>query len=418
MKMVSNARPYTKTQDTIVVFFCVFCGCSGGLFCCFSFLSHTFLVSYILVKMDSARTSSAIQFPMNVRQQQEANHHRNGEQPRVTIIMPREMLTTAAVNINDDDDDEDGEVRSYDTDTLMREIAIQRRNEASRQAAQSGGGLGNNNITRQVTSHGETSSRPRTSTTKTSAATCKRKRDPADDLICPITLELPLDPVMAADGRVYERDAIREHFNNATNGVVKSPFTNEKLDNTTLVAATQHRNTIETLIDTHVITGELADRWIQRVQENKDLLARARRGDVQALETVATNAYWRTNGFRDNDTVRYDWCKRLHDAGNPKGTAYLAFFHLHGVSVTVNPRQALVYLALAAAQGSNLAAYKLAHILACDHRSFELEQDVPQGLRLLERATSGACPHDHIPSHIKREIWSLLKTLRRQTSGS
>ena len=30
----------------------------------------------------------------------------------------------------------------------------------------------------------------------------RQKRCPSDDLICPITLELPYDPVMAEDGRV------------------------------------------------------------------------------------------------------------------------------------------------------------------------------------------------------------------------
>ena len=35
----------------------------------------------------------------------------------------------------------------------------------------------------------------------TSESAKRQKRCPSDDLICPITLELPFDPVMAEDGR-------------------------------------------------------------------------------------------------------------------------------------------------------------------------------------------------------------------------
>ena len=38
------------------------------------------------------------------------------------------------------------------------------------------------------------------------------KKSPSDDLICPITLELPWEPVTAEDGRVYEKEAIEQHI--------------------------------------------------------------------------------------------------------------------------------------------------------------------------------------------------------------
>ena len=43
---------------------------------------------------------------------------------------------------------------------------------------------------------------------------------------CPITLEACVHPVVASDGRVYERDAIMQHL--TTNGMV-SPFTKQPL---------------------------------------------------------------------------------------------------------------------------------------------------------------------------------------------
>eukprot|EP00966_Prymnesium_polylepis_P099303 2299984-Prymnesium_polylepis.1 len=50
----------------------------------------------------------------------------------------------------------------------------------------------------------------------------------ADEWVCPITFELPLDPVFAEDGRTYERCAIEEHIR--TQGAeLKSPLTNEPM---------------------------------------------------------------------------------------------------------------------------------------------------------------------------------------------
>ena len=57
----------------------------------------------------------------------------------------------------------------------------------------------------------------------------QKQKSVADDLICPITLDLPYDPVTAADGRIYERLAIEAHINNNSNRILKSPMTNESM---------------------------------------------------------------------------------------------------------------------------------------------------------------------------------------------
>ena len=49
--------------------------------------------------------------------------------------------------------------------------------------------------------------------------------DGAEELVCPITQELPTDPVMAEDGRVYERSAITAWLR--TN--INSPHTRERM---------------------------------------------------------------------------------------------------------------------------------------------------------------------------------------------
>ena len=60
----------------------------------------------------------------------------------------------------------------------------------------------------------------------------RRKGDVELDLICPITHELPFDPVMAEDGRVYERNAIQEYFDGKEAALVKSPMTNQMISKT------------------------------------------------------------------------------------------------------------------------------------------------------------------------------------------
>ena len=63
----------------------------------------------------------------------------------------------------------------------------------------------------------------------------------AEEYVCPITAELPVDPVTAEDGRCYERCAIEEWFERQSQAQVKFPVTNElmgkRLD---LRAASQH----------------------------------------------------------------------------------------------------------------------------------------------------------------------------------
>ena len=66
-----------------------------------------------------------------------------------------------------------------------------------------------------------------------SAAAAPAPRDeeePPDDFICPITTEVMIDPVMAADGHAYERTAIERWL--ATKST--SPMTGEALEHTFL----------------------------------------------------------------------------------------------------------------------------------------------------------------------------------------
>eukprot|EP00966_Prymnesium_polylepis_P151799 3506872-Prymnesium_polylepis.1 len=79
----------------------------------------------------------------------------------------------------------------------------------------------------------------------------------ADVWICPITFELPLDPVHAEDGRTYERTAIEEHIR-VRGTDLRSPISNEPMGSR-LMANPQARSTIEQLVRTGVLGGDKAE---------------------------------------------------------------------------------------------------------------------------------------------------------------
>ena len=108
--------------------------------------------------------------------------------------------------------------------------------------------------------------------------------DIAKEFICPITQELPFEPVMAKDGKIYEREAILEWFRKK-DGDATSPSTGKVID-VELVPAVQVRNTIEALIKSGAIEGEAAAAWRKKLeQENevKEKHAKAEGGDGDAM---------------------------------------------------------------------------------------------------------------------------------------
>lgn len=61
---------------------------------------------------------------------------------------------------------------------------------------------------------------------------------------CPITLELMKDPVMAKDGRTYERAAFKQWFD-ARRPVYKSPMTNVRLSSSEVIDNNDLRSEIK-----------------------------------------------------------------------------------------------------------------------------------------------------------------------------
>ena len=120
----------------------------------------------------------------------------------------------------------------------------------------------------------------------------------AKEFVCPITQELPISPVTAEDGKIYEETAIREWFSKK-DGEPTSPSTGAVIG-TKLFPAPQVRNTIETLIQSGDIDDELAEAWKQKLAQEdlvKQMRAKAEAGDGKAMCELGAWYSHGTNGL-------------------------------------------------------------------------------------------------------------------------
>ena len=119
--------------------------------------------------------------------------------------------------------------------------------------------------------------------TEEAAQLCKIKDDMheiGEELVCAITLSLPVDPVTACDGHIYERSAVEEWLNR---GNYRSPRTNEQMGST-LRPAPHVKNVIEKLIMSGVLADGVVESWQKRLQEDKEL--QQTRGKLAVSEKV------------------------------------------------------------------------------------------------------------------------------------
>ncbi|CAB9521742.1 U-box domain-containing protein [Seminavis robusta] len=248
----------------------------------------------------------------------------------------------------------------------------------------------------------------------TSATTSEKhpKKNPADDLICPITRELPWVPVTAADGRTYEREAIKTYFKTQREkGLpIKSPFTNETM-NDKLLPAPHIKSLIETLIENNVIAGDLLEAWNKRIEgeeEKEDLLQEANDGDGDAMYAVACHYEKGTWGFPEDPSLSFEWYKKSHQAGNTRGTACLGMAFLGGRGVERCHPLGMMYLGQAATAGSSFAACWLGTCLAKGYYGMPVNEK--EGIFWL-RKSLGVCAYPHMSNNTKIDAVLLLEKL-------
>jgi U-box domain/Sel1 repeat len=228
-----------------------------------------------------------------------------------------------------------------------------------------------------------------------------------DNLLCPITLELPFDPVTAADGKVYDRWAIEKHIDvqQAKGGPVKSPMTNQVMD-TALLPCLQVKSLIGDLIEEGAITGALASHW----KEKQQLVSGANAGDSSSMVTLGGNYYTGKNGFPKDTKKAFEWYDKARVAGDANGTIEVARMLYEGKYVEQDRSKALVYITVAAERGSGYAKYWLGKSIGFGNRGFKANRN--EGIAWLEASLAG--PRLNMaPEHVA-EAERLLEQLKSQ----
>ena len=187
--------------------------------------------------------------------------------------------------------------------------------------------------------------------------------DVATEYLCPITAELPLDPVMAEDGRIYERQAIEEHFaTRAGRGDgIKSPMTNEPMGQR-LLPATQVKNSIEKLVRSGAIGGDKAERWLERIKDEakvEEWRKKAEGGDANAMFQLGICYYNGSCGLQENLTTAFGWYSKGAEADHVSCIGLAGCMVAEGDGTPQQEAHGISLITRAAMMGSKGAAFSL-----------------------------------------------------------
>jgi hypothetical protein len=270
---------------------------------------------------------------------------------------------------------------------------------------------------------------------------CKRYRHTIDEVaaeyVCPITGELPLDPVTADDGRCYERWAIEEWFERQEE--IKSPMTNEpmftkrllpavQVRNTLkrlvlglglahvtnepmgkrLLPAVQVRNTLKHLVQSGAITGSKADAWKKAIADEEEVAAlrvKAGGGDAVAMRTLGFSYQLALHGLKKDATQAFTWLKKAADLNERLAVIGCACAYLNGEGVERSNSRGVAMLGIASVLGSEAACCFLGQANAEALWGFNKDpQEATRWYREMQKCTS----NDATPSRRDAAVAWLL----------
>ena len=218
----------------------------------------------------------------------------------------------------------------------------------------------------------------------------------ATEFLCPITHELPIAPVMAKDGVVYERAAIERWFE-TKEGDPTSPSTGAVIS-TELIPAPQIRNTIEALVKSGAIDGlEVATAWKQKLANEtlvEETRAEAEGGDGNAMYQLGVWYQAGAKGLAKDNAQARAWYELSAAARNPKGMGSFGEYLLIGSGGPKNTALGLVLSTDAAHLGSNVAACNLGEAFFTG--KFGLPKDPVQARFWLKKVVEGECEYKHL----------------------
>lgn len=185
-----------------------------------------------------------------------------------------------------------------------------------------------------------------------------------DEYTCSISQKLPVDPVLAEDGRVYDRAHLLDWFVRNPGSKCKSPLTSLEMGKK-LVPATQIKNTLTFLIEKGIVYNEDTVEWVKackeiegQTPEFKDHLTKASMGDVESMVQVG-NAYRDAKGAKRNEIEAFKWYAKASVKGSPRAACSLGVLYVNGTkddnSRPADFARGIVELARAGALGSEHA---------------------------------------------------------------
>ena len=199
---------------------------------------------------------------------------------------------------------------------------------------------------------------PETELAQKHRSVCKAVDDSATEFLCPITQELPVDPVMAEDGHTYERRAIEKWLREKKT----SPLTNESMGER-LIPALQVKNAIATMVKSGALSGDKCEAWTKKLKREKavaELRAKAEAGDVEAMNTLGWWFLYGWNGHDKDQELSFYWTKRAADLDDVRAMARLADCYQAGLGTEEDLTQYAIKLTQAALLGDSHAIYSMA----------------------------------------------------------
>ena len=215
------------------------------------------------------------------------------------------------------------------------------------------------------------------------------------ELVCPITFSLPVDPVTAEDGNVYERSAIEEWLKQQR----KSPVTNLAMG-TKLLPALRVKNMIRAMVTSGALTGDKVDAWKLKLKEEEEVAEMRRKaeaGDGWAMYTLGGWYMYGLKGLAEDKAKAFEWFEKSHEAGDARGTGGLGLCYLYGKGVPKCFARGATLLCEAAWRGSKNACYNLGLAYAKGCLGFPKDEKMArQYYSMVASAENDDCADDDI----------------------
>ena len=232
----------------------------------------------------------------------------------------------------------------------------------------------------------------------------------AKEVICPITHELPIKPVTAEDGKIYEEKAIREWFLQK-DGDPTSPSTGAVIG-TRLLPAPQARNIIEELVKSGDIDDELATAWKQKLADEKvvkEWRAKAEGGDGNAMYRLG---YWYQEGLHGlakDEVQARAWYELSAAERDPKGMAMFSSHLLRGIGGPQDNVFGVMNVTQAAELGSEYGAYLLGKAFMTGF--WGLPKDPARARFWLRKVADDECAHKQLTDLARADAVECLRAL-------